>query len=504
MGRTEIFAKNVLSTGLASIVTMLAGFVIPRIMLTVYGSEVNGLVTSVSQFISYFSLVEAGIGASTTYALYSPLADHDTACINRIITASKNFYLKTGYIFLSLIMAGALIYPIFIKTDVLSFFEVSFLFLILGFNSVIDFFSLAKYRTLLTADQKTYVISLANIVQTVLNCLIIVVLSYLGCSVVIVRLFALAAILLRSFILWIYCKKAYSFIDFSVEPDKSALDKRWDALYLQILGAIHSGAPAVIATLFLSLVDVSVYSIFNVVMAGISSVLGIFTSGLSSGFGDLISRHNDKAFENAFRQFEYIYYALITVVYSVTLVMYMPFIRLYTAGADMSYDYPLLAFLMTVNGFFYNLKTPYGMLVISEGKYKETKWATTVQGLLEILCGSLFASFFGLNGIVLGSLVSNLYRVVQFLFFAQGNLIPFKVRKSVTMSVRNTLLFFLMPFLINRVKLVDSVDSILSWIGAAVIVMIFVTAIVMTVNLIFDRSLFKAAVDRIKTIFIRA
>ena len=503
MSRTVSFAKNVVSTGLASIITMLAGFVIPRVMLTVYGSEVNGLVTSVSQFISYFSLVEAGIGASTTYALYSPLADYDTDRINRIITASKNFYLKTGYIFLSLVMAGALIYPIFIKTDALSSFEVGFLFLILGCNSVIDFFSLAKYRTLLTADQKTYVISLANIVQTVLNCLIIVVLSYLGCSIVVVRLVALAAILIRSLILWIYCKKTYSYINFSVEPDNSALDKRWDALYLQILGAIHSGAPAIIATFFLSLDEVSIYSIFNVVMAGISSVLGIFTSGLSSGFGDLISRHDDRAFENAFRQFEYIYYALITIVYSVTLVMYMPFIRLYTAGADISYEYPLFAFLMTVNGFFYNLKTPYGMIVISEGKYKETKWATTIQGLLEVVCGSLFALIWGLNGIALGALVSNLYRVVQFFFFAEGNLIPFKVRKSVTMSVRNTLLFIIIPFLINRVPMIDSIDSILSWIGAAVVVTIITTAIVLGVNVLFDKKLFKASAARVKTIFVR-
>lgn len=503
MGRTEAFAKNVVTTALANVVTMLSGFIVPRIMLTVYGSEVNGLVTSVSQFISYFSLVEAGIGASVTYSLYSPLADNDTERINRIITASKNFYVKTGFIFLSLIFAGALIYPIFIRTEVLSNFEVGFLFFILGFNYIIDFFSLSKYRVLLTASQKTYVISLAGIVHTVLNCVIIVVLSYLGCSIVIVRLAALASIIARSLILYIYCKKKFSYIRFDVEPDNSALGKRWDALYLQILGAVHTGAPTVIATFILSLQQVSIFSIFNVVITGINSILSIFTSGLSSGFGDLISRNNSKSFERAFRQFEFIYYALITVVYSVTLVMYMPFINIYTSGADISYNYPLLAILMTVNGFLYNIKTPFGMLVISEGKYRETRWATTLQGLIEIVASSVLAFFFGLYGIVIGCMLSNLYRDIQFLFFAEGNLIPFSVRKTVKLLGVNVILFLILLFLLPGIERVMGIESVSQWVLSAILVTAIVSCIIVLANYFADRKLFRSSLERITSLFTR-
>lgn len=503
MTRTEAFVKNVLSTALSQIVTMLAGFVIPRVMLTVYGSEVNGLVTSVTQFISYFSLVEAGIGASTVYSLYSPLADNDTARINSIITASRTFYFKTGYIFLTLIAAGALVYPIFIKTNLLSNLEVGALFFILGFNSVIDFFALAKYRSLLTASQKTYVISLANIASTVLNCLVIVVFSYLGFSIVVVRLIALFAIVVRSLILWVYCRKKFSYIRFDVEPDNTALNKRWDALYLQILGAIHSGAPTIIATFILSLEQVSIYSIFNIVVAGIGSILGIFTSGLSAGFGDLISRSDDVVFERAFRQFEYVYYMLIAIVYSITFVMYMPFIRLYTNGADISYNYPLLAVLMAINGYFYNLKTPYGMLVISEGMYKETRWATTLQGLIEVGASVVLAFPFGIYGIVIGVLLSNLYRDVQFLFYAEGHLIPFKIRKTLELQARSVILFFAVSFALLKLPFVDLAISVSSWIIKAVFVSIISCAVIVGINILFDRKLFKQTLSRFTSLLSR-
>lgn len=503
MSRTQAFFKNVVATGLASIVTMVSGFILPRIMLTVYGSEINGLITSITQFVTYFSLVEAGIGAATIYSLYSPLANHDTNKINSIITASKNFYFKTGYIFLCLISGGALVYAVFIRTNVLSSFEVGTLFFIIGFNSVVDYFALAKYRTLLTADQKTYVISLANIVQTVLNCSIIAIMSYLKFSVVVVRLVALSAILLRSLILWIYCKKKYSYICFNVEPDNTALNKRWDALYLQILGAIHTGAPAVIATIFLSLTQVSIYSIYNVVMQGINSILSIFTSGLSAGFGDLISRNDKVAFEKAFRQFEFIYYILITVVYSVTFAMYMPFIELYTTGADISYSYPIIASLMVINGFFYNLKTPYGMIVISEGKYKETRLATTIQGLLEIVCGSIGAVLCGIEGILIGCIISNLYRVIQFFTYAEGNLIPFGIRETIKMVIINSLLFCSLSFIFTVCIKSIEIKNALDWMFASGVSMFLVLLLVLGINYLTNKKLFFLSILRIKSILVR-
>ena len=45
-------------------VAMVVAFFIPRILLSVYGSEINGLVVSIKQFISYFLLVEAGISGA--------------------------------------------------------------------------------------------------------------------------------------------------------------------------------------------------------------------------------------------------------------------------------------------------------------------------------------------------------------------------------------------------------------------------------------------------------
>lgn len=300
MSRTEQFVKNTLATGLLQIITMISGFIIPKIMLVYFGSEVNGIVTSITQFIAYLTLLEAGLSGATVFSLYKPIAAGDTDAVNRILVAAKNLYYKTGHLFSCMVIFCAAAYPFFIHTGKLNYGELFCLFCILGVNGVLEFYTLAKYRALLTADQKTYVISLASIAQVVLNVAIVAGLSFEGCSIVIVRGAAVLAIFARTYILWHYCRRRYRFLDFSVSPNNEAMKQRWDALYLQILGAIHQGAPILIATFCLSLLDVSVYAIYNLVILGLNSLLGIFMTGLTSGFGDLIAREEKRLFTKRF------------------------------------------------------------------------------------------------------------------------------------------------------------------------------------------------------------
>ena len=68
--RTKLFALNTIASALQQIVMFVVGLIIPSICLKYYGSETNGLVSSITQFISYITLIEAGISASMVYYLY--------------------------------------------------------------------------------------------------------------------------------------------------------------------------------------------------------------------------------------------------------------------------------------------------------------------------------------------------------------------------------------------------------------------------------------------------
>lgn len=502
MSRTEQFVKNTLATGLLQIITMISGFIIPKIMLVYFGSEVNGIVTSITQFIAYLTLLEAGLSGATVFSLYKPIAAGDTDAVNRILVAAKNLYYKTGHLFSCMVILCAAAYPFFIHTGKLDYGELFCLFCILGVNGVLEFYTLAKYRALLTADQKTYVISLASIAQVVLNVAIVAGLSLEGCSIVIVRGAAVLAIFARTYILWRYCRRRYRFLDFSVSPNNEAMKQRWDALYLQILGAIHQGAPILIATFCLSLLDVSVYAIYNLVILGLNSLLGIFMTGLTSGFGDLIAREEKAAFHKAFREFEFLYNIAITIIYSTMLFVYLPFIGLYTKGSDISYLYPVFAFLMTVNGYAYNIKNPFGMLVISAGKYKETRVPTSIQGAIELVGGIVLSLLWGLNGLVIGSILSNLYRDIEFLFFSPKHLTREPALHTVKLWCVNIAIFCVAAII--SFGLPDlSIERFSDWILFAAGAFLLCALVVLSVNGLLFRQLSLDALERFKRIFFR-
>ena len=54
---------NVASTITLQIITLLSGFLVPKFILDAFGSQINGLVSSITQFLGYISLVEGGVGA---------------------------------------------------------------------------------------------------------------------------------------------------------------------------------------------------------------------------------------------------------------------------------------------------------------------------------------------------------------------------------------------------------------------------------------------------------
>ena len=74
--RSRKALKNILANLILQITVALSGLILPRFFIIAYGSAMNGMIVSVTQFISYLALVEAGVSAASIVGLYKPLADN--------------------------------------------------------------------------------------------------------------------------------------------------------------------------------------------------------------------------------------------------------------------------------------------------------------------------------------------------------------------------------------------------------------------------------------------
>lgn len=89
--RERKLAKNTISSLIFQVITIVSGFILPRLILKQYGSSVNGLVNSIAQFLSIISFLELGVGAVVQSTLYKPLAENDNVQVSKILASAEKF-----------------------------------------------------------------------------------------------------------------------------------------------------------------------------------------------------------------------------------------------------------------------------------------------------------------------------------------------------------------------------------------------------------------------------
>lgn len=502
MNRTQKFALNSMATAILQIVTMAVGFITPSLMIRTYGSEINGLVSSINQMISYISLVEAGLSGAAVFSLYRPLANKDKRGINAIVTAAKKYYVKTGYIFSGASMLLAIVYAIMKSTETIAPITIFILVLLLSINGCLDFFVFARYYVILTADQRTYIISLLGTVQVMLKAAVIIFCSLLRLNVLLLYALALIPILIKVIVLFTYCRKMFPFLDFSGEANYEALGRKYDVIYQQILGTVQTGAPTVIATIFLDLVTVSVYSVYNMVLYGINGILSIFISGLPASFGELIAKGEQENLQKTISQFEVAYYYILSIVYGLTLVLLLPFISVYTKNfVDAQYYVPSLAMLIVLNGIVYSIKTPQSMLMISAGMYKEQRWRATLQAAIIVVGGCILTQFYGIQGVLIALICANIYRTIDLMFYVPAHI----THSPVMQTFRRMVMVFVEIGVIALPSLFLSFQTTnyYEWLILAAVYGIYAIAVVTVFVLITDRCEFFALAKRMSSIIRR-
>src|SRR5699024_8667784 len=98
MNRTARLKMNSIVSLLNRIAILISGLILPRYILLYFGSEINGLVQSITQFLSVITFLDLGVGSVVQSALYKPLANNDKYQSSLVLKAARNFFRKIAYV----------------------------------------------------------------------------------------------------------------------------------------------------------------------------------------------------------------------------------------------------------------------------------------------------------------------------------------------------------------------------------------------------------------------
>lgn len=497
MNDSKKIRNNLILGILGQVVALALGIVVPKLILDNYGSEVNGLLSSVTNIYAYIAIVEAGVAAASCQALYKTIANKDKAETSAVLAATNKYYHRTGVIYFGLIILFSVLYPILISSNI-PYTTIVLVILFNGFGNIVNYFFHGKYLILLKADGKNYIRTGLEMFTNAFKQISKIVLISLGFDIVLVQFVAMLASFIQMLYITYYIKKHYSWVDLKVKPNDKAISQSKNVFVHEINYLITANVDTVLLTVFTTLKTVSVYAMYHLLFDMINRVLRTIRDSLE--FKVAHAFHTDKKqFLRLFNAFETYYITLAFSLFTIAGFFVLPFLNLYTSGVDdINYIDKYLPYLfVAVNLLSAGRYTSEAMVHIS-GHFKQTQNSAVIETVINIVSSVIFINLWGIYGVLIGTVVSLLYRANYLIIYVNKKIIGRSVWHTYRCWVLNFLIYIFLTSASNFIVL--RLDSYFKIFLYCVPYAVVVLAVYFIINSISDPQSFKLVYNILKRI----
>lgn len=491
---------NILFTTLSQLATIASGLIVPRILLSTFGSEANGLVSSITQFLNYIALVEGGIGGVVLASLYGPLAKHDNEKLSRVLKASNKFFNQISIIFLIYTIVLGCVYPFLIQSS-FSWFYILSLTIILAVSSFVQYCFSINYKLLLQADHNMYIVQLVQITITVSNLIAVFVTVKLFPQLHIVKLASALLFVIQPIVYSRYVKKHYQ-ISKDVEPDEQALSQRWSCFGQNLAYFIHCNTDVIVLSIFTDLKLVSVYAVYFLIVDHLQRFFKSFSHAFTPMLGKAISINETEKANKYLDFYEFVVFNVATVVFGCCMYLLPGFVMLYTHGVtDADYFRPVFSAIIIMAEYIYCVRDPYDAAIYAAGKFKETAVSAYIEAGINIMLSVTLVNWLGLEGIAIGTFTGMTFRMIYMIVYLSKNV----VYRSWLKPLKRLLISgpaMLIAFFVMRFADVTGSGTWILWFKNAFLSVAVFGAVTLIADLLFDRQLtmfaFKSVLKRKK------
>lgn len=497
--RKRLLIYNSASSIVSQVISLACNFALTRLILKNFGSDTNGLVASITQFLGFIAFLEMGIGAVVKSALYKPLADHNKDQISRVIISTKNFYRKIAFILILYTIVLTIVFPILYRETYSEIYTGS-LVLNIAISLFAQYYFGMPYQLLLNADQRTYIPTIICCATLAANTVMSAILIYLGASIQIVKLVASLIYVIRPVLYNIYVRKKYS-LNEKLVLDEEPIAQKWNGLAQHLAYVVVNYTDIVVLTLLSSLANVSIYTVYHNVTIGIQQVISCVSVGISSMLGNVLYSESKEKLKDTFGMVEWFFHTITTLLFTVSGLLIIPFVEIYTVGVnDANYIVPLFAILIVIAQASYSIRTPYETMILSANHFKDTQKSAIIEMILNIGISIILVYKLGLIGVAVGTVVAMVYRTVYFVVFlskqTELQYKPIDFVKNIVIDVIEVLVSITICKFVFAFKMRNI--SWGAWFILAIKVGIISLVVCLVINCIFNKKYFISFVKKIK------
>ena len=409
--RTEYSVINII-TGLGGyFLNILMSFICRVFFTRSLGAEylgVNGLFTDI---LSMLSLTELGIGTAMIYALYKPVAEHDTKKITSYLKMYGKAYQAIGMI--SAVLGTALMpfLPKLLRETPDISESIYLLYALYLFSTASSYFFSYRSSVIIAHQRNCVVVAISYVVVIIQNIAQIIVLvttrNYLAYLIIQVGFTLLTNVLLSR-----KAVKDYPYIaDKDVAPlekeERVSLLKNIKALIVtKLSGVLVNSTDNIVITYFNGVVTTGVVSNYSLLTGTLNSLVNQIFTSLSASLGNLNAVESDNQKYQVFKALNlanfwlYGWAAIGFVVLANDLVGFF-------FGAEYVMDLSV-SIILAVNFYMLGMQCVVGMFKSTMGLFRYGQYMMLLTGILNLIGDVILGQRFGVMGIFVATAMARM------------------------------------------------------------------------------------------------
>lgn len=371
---------------------------------------VNGLF---SEIMIMLALTELGFGTAIIYRLYKPLAQNDAKQVRILLKFYKKAYHIIGLIIL---IVGLALLPFlrFLIKDYDSIADVGLnaklVYILFLSQSVISYFCYAYRASLLTADQKQYILNTTSVIVELCRSVLQIIVLLLWKDFLTYLVIAIIGVVAVNLLNAIIARRKYPNY---FEPEKDSLPKSevktmlkdCMALFVyKVNGVVQKSTGNLIISAFIGLTTVALYSNYLLVYAAIRQLASQFFTAIKGSTGNLFATSSIESQYSFFELLDFIT-AIIYGTIGITVAINVNVLMTAWLGADylIAQPYPLL---LGVEVFLLGLTLSLNQIRNATGLFRQM-WARPIFGMvINLISTLLLVRVIGVYAIPLGYIIS--------------------------------------------------------------------------------------------------
>lgn len=507
--RTENAIRNVKTGFLVQLINKVMAFIVRTIFIKCLNSEylgVNGLFTNILTILSF---AELGIGTAIIYSMYKPVADNDEEQIKTLMHLYKKTYNIIGIIVFSL---GLLVIPFmkYIISDIPNVKEnINIIYLLFLINTASSYFFTYK-KSIIIAHQKESVINNIDSIFYLLKSIVEIIVLVISKNYIIYLLIEISGTVFENIYLAYTADKMYPYLKdkkikkLSDSEGKKIFSNVKSLVVYKFGGVILNGTDNILISSLINVATVGIVSNYVLIINSIKSILSMGLNGVVASIGNLNAVGTKNKKEEVYYNLTFLYFVIYSFCSISLIILLNPFIKIWLGESyllEMS-----ISIALAFNFFVDGMRQSGFIYRTTMGLFQKAQSTPYIAAITNIILSILFCKFWGLVGIFIATIVSQL---ISYSWIDTYLIYKFEFKKRPYYYYTKYLLYFVV-FIVEAIitfyianLIIINVD-VNKYIGIALklIIAVFIPNIInviifrQTTEYIYFKSIIKSIIDK--------